>query len=57
MTRRKRLQIIDCVLHRHANLGQLLVADDQCLYRLLGALGVATADRDLGAYLASFLTN
>ena len=56
MTRRERLQIIDCVLDRHAELGQLLVDDDQCLYRLLGALGVATTDPDLGQYLASFLT-
>ncbi len=57
MTHSERLEIIDHVLHCHANLAQLLVQDDQCLCRLLEALGVATTDPDLGAYLASFLTN
>jgi len=56
MKRNERVQIIDRFLDRYANLGQLLVADDECLYRLLQALGVDTTDRDVGEYLVSFLT-
>ena len=51
-----RRQIIDRFLDRYADLGQLLVADDQCLSRLLEALRVAATDRDLGEYPVSFLT-
>jgi hypothetical protein len=56
VTRKERMQRIDRFLDCHADLGQLLVADDQCLYRLLQALGVDTTDRDLAEYLVSFLT-
>jgi hypothetical protein len=56
VTRRDRAQIIDRFLDRYANLGQLLVEDDECLLHLLQALGVDTTDRDLGEYLVSFLT-
>jgi hypothetical protein len=56
MKRNERVQIIDRFLDRYANLGRLLVEDDECLYRLLQALGVDTTDRDVGEYLVSFLT-
>ena len=56
MRRAERDQVIYRFLDRYGNLGQLLVADDECLSRLLQALGVDTTDRDLGEYLVSFLT-
>jgi len=55
MTRKERAQIVDRFLDRYEHLGNLLVADDECLYRLLQALGVDTTDRDVGEYLVSFL--
>ena len=56
MTFEQRESIVRRFSERYRHLGQLLVDDDECLYRLLGALGVATTDPDLGEYLASFLT-
>lgn len=56
MKRSERQQVVDRFLDRYANLGTLLVADDECLYRLLQALGIDTTDRELGEYLISFLT-
>jgi hypothetical protein len=56
VTRKDRAQLIDRFLDRYANLGRLLVEDDECLLHLLQALGVDTTDRDLGEYLVSFLT-
>jgi len=55
MTRKERAEIVDRLLDRYERLGDLLVADDQCLYHLLQALGVDTTDRDVGEYLVSFL--
>jgi hypothetical protein len=56
VTFEQRESIVRRFSERYRHLGQLLVDDDECLYRLLGALGVATTDPDLGEYLASFLT-
>ena len=55
-TRKDRAQLIDRFLERYTDLGRLVVDDDECLLHLLQALGVDTTDRDLGEYLASFLT-
>jgi hypothetical protein len=55
-TRKDRAQIVERFLDRYSDLGRRLVDDDECLFRLLQALGVDTADRDVGEYLASFLT-
>ena len=56
MNRKERTQIVDRFLDRYPDLGRLLVADDECLARLLQALGVDTSDREIGEYLVSFLT-
>ena len=56
MNHKEKMQIVDRLSDRYANLGRMLVADDQCLLHLLQALGVGTSDRDVGEYLVSFLT-
>jgi hypothetical protein len=56
ITRKDRAQIVDRFLDRYADLGRRLVEDDECLFHLLQALGFDTSDRDVGEYLASFLT-
>ncbi len=55
MTREEKERAVDGLLARYEHLGASLVGDDHTLYRLLQALGLSDADRDIGDYLRSFL--
>jgi len=56
MTRLEKTQIVERLLARYADLGALLVRDDEILCRLFTTLDIAGKDREIGAYLTSFLT-
>jgi hypothetical protein len=56
MTREERDGIVERLLTRYTRLGELLVADDQSLCRLLSTLELARTDRALGEHLCSYLT-
>jgi hypothetical protein len=55
VTREEKETAVDSVLARYQHLGATVVSDDQTLCRLLETLEFSDADRDVGAYLCSFL--
>jgi len=55
MTRKEKAAIVDRMLDRYHDLGNLIVSDDDSLCRLLTTLQIDAEDREIGDYLRSFL--
>jgi len=56
MTQAEKKEIIARLLGRYNGIGPILVRDDASLCRLLTTLQIGGTDREIGDYLASFLT-